>query len=89
MINSKTIMLVVVLTTIVSACDKKQPEPEPIAQQPIAQQPVDVLNANSGYSSIYDYIQNMQGVGSNIGSLNLADFTVEGNSTLHYVRNSG
>lgn len=32
MINSKTIMLVVVLTTIVSACDKKQPEPEAIAQ---------------------------------------------------------
>ncbi len=89
MMKIKTLMLVFALTTVVLSCEKKEPEPEPETPVQPTQQPADVLNTNSGYSSVYDYIQNVQGIGSAIGNLDLNDFTVESNGMLHYVRNSG
>ncbi len=81
--------LTIALTLLFSACEKKDPQPEAEPEQATEQKAADVLNANSGYSSVYDYIKNVQGVNNLMGSLNLADFTVDNNNTLHFVRNSG
>lgn len=81
-------LIAISLVTLFVACEKQE---EPVVPPtPGAQQAVDVLNTNSGFNAVYDYIQNVQGIeGSLIGNLDLTDFTVEGNSTLHYVRSFG
>ena len=85
----KETITTIALLLAFSACKKKETAPAPEEPQPFKQEAANVLNDGSGYSSIYDYIENIQGVGSAIGHLDLNAFTVESNGTLNFVRNSG
>jgi hypothetical protein len=81
----KTLTLAFALITLVLACEKKQPEPETPVD--LTQQPADVLNANSGYSSVYDLVKNVAGVLGLSGDLDINEFTVESNGQLNMVYN--
>ena len=86
MISGK-IFFAITFIVLAASCEKKELQPKP--EEPFVQKPADVLNVNSGYTSVYDYIQNVQGAGSAIGNLDLTDFTVESNGILNYVLYSG
>jgi hypothetical protein len=85
---NKTIIAIGLLTVFI-ACQKKEVEPEPEEPEPFVQQPADVLNTNSGYASVYDYVKNVEGVSGLLGHLAVNDFMIENNNLLHYVYNWG
>ena len=83
------IIIAIGLLTLFLACQTKEVEPEAEEPEPFVQQPADVLNANSGYASIYDYVKNVEGVSGLLGHLAVNDFMIENSTSLHYVYNFG
>jgi hypothetical protein len=67
-----------------TACEKPKEE-EVLIEDPTAQKAVYILNENSGFDTVLNQIQDLQGIGTAIGEIGLSDFTVENNTNLNYV----
>lgn len=86
---AKNLFIVPLLLTFFQACEPKEviPTPDPIID---SNNPVNVLNDNSGYRAVYNLVKDVAGIGGSIpGGLDLEDFTIENNRTLHIAYSSG
>jgi hypothetical protein len=73
-----------ILLLLFNACEKPVEEELPIID-PTEQKAVYILNENSGFDTVLNEIQDLQGIGTAIGEIGLSDFTVEDNINLNYV----
>ena len=80
----KKIFFPLVIAFAITSCDKKEvepePEPEPIKDPIVA---VDVLNTNSGFTSVFDSAYSLGGV-NNQNSIGINDFTLETNNNFNF-----